>query len=132
MLTRALTATSLAVLSLAPQAPQADPKKQVMTVVEDSIALITEKKHVEMFKKYLWPAELERLIAKFGTVEAAAEAMVKTERMAILLKVLQTAAKLEPSFEQGGTIARFRFDAPIGRDAGLKLEKAGGRWYLRD
>jgi hypothetical protein len=126
-------ATALAAAcAFAGQAPQEDPKKEVMAVVEGSIKLINEKKYTELIKTHIWPAEVEKLTARFGSVENAAAEMVKTDRMATVLKVLQTAAKLQPGFERDGTIARFQFETPIGRDSGLKLEKLNGRWYLRD
>ena len=130
MVSRVMVTALIAMGAFAGQAQQADPRKEVMAVVEGSIKLITEKKHAELIKTYIWPAEVEKLTARFGSVDNAAAEMAKSDRMAPLLKVLQTAAKLEPSFE--GEIARFRFDTQIGRDSGLKLERLNGKWYLRD
>ncbi len=133
MVSRVLAAAVVAVTALSPQASQADAKKEVMAVVEGSIKLITEKKYSELIKTYIWPGEVEKLTARFGSVDNAAAEMAKSpDRTATLLKVLQTAAKLEPAFEGDGSIARFRFDQQIGRDSGLKLEKLNGKWYLRD
>ena len=130
MVSRSVAAALVAVWALAGQAQQVDAKKEVMAVVEGSIKLITEKKHAELIKTYIWPGEVEKLTARFGSVDKAAAEMAKGDGMATVLKALQTAAKLEPSFE--GDVARFRFDTPIGRDSGLKLEKLNGKWYLRD
>lgn len=130
MVSRVIVAAIVTVSASAGQAQQADVRKEVMAVVEGSIKLITEKKHAEFIKTYIWPAEVERLTARFGSVDNVAAEMAKSDRMATMLKVLQTAAKLEPSFE--GDIARFRFDTQIGRDSGLKLERLKGKWYLRD
>jgi hypothetical protein len=132
MVSRGIAAALLTVWTFGGQAQQADVKKEVMAVVEGSIKLITEKKYAELIKTYIWPAEVEKLTARFGSVDNAAAEMAKGDSMATVLKALQTAAKLEPAFEGDGSVARFRFDAPIGRDSGLKLERLNGRWYLRD
>lgn len=132
MVDRVVVAAFVMAGAFAGQAQQGDAKKEVMAVVENSIKLITEKKHVELIKTYIWPAEVEKLTARFGSVDNAAAEMAKGDSMATVLKALQAAAKLEPAFESGGTIARFQFDAPIGRDSGLKLELLKGKWYLRD
>ena len=132
MVSRGIAAALITVWAFAGQAQQADPKKEVMAVVEGAIKLITEKKYAELMKTYIWPAEVERLTARFGSVDNAAAEMAKGDGMATVLKALQTAAKLEPAFERDGTVARFRFDTQIGRDTALKLEKLNGRWYLRD
>lgn len=130
MVSRVIVAAVVTAGAFTGQAQQADPRKEVMAVVEGAIKLITEKKHAELIKTYVWPAEVEKVTARFGSVDNAAAEMAKSDRIATLLKVLQTAAKLEPSFE--GDVARFRFDTQIGRDSGLKLERLNGRWYLRD
>ena len=132
MVSRGIAAALITVWAFSGQAQQGDAKKEVMAVVENSIKLITEKKYAELIKTYIWPAEVERLTARFGSLDNAAAEMAKGDGMATVLKALQTAAKLEPAFERDGTVARFRFDAPIGRDSGLKLEHLKGRWYLRD
>jgi hypothetical protein len=132
MVSRVIATAVVTVCALAGQAQQPDPKKEVMAVVEGSIKLITEKKHAELIKTYIWPAEVEKLTARFGSVDNAAAEMAKGDRMATVLKALQTAAKLEPAFEGNGSVARFRFDTQIGRDSGLKLERLNGKWYLRD
>ena len=132
MVSRGIAAALITVWTFAGQAQQGDAKKEVMAVVEGSIKLITEKKYTELIKTYIWPAEVERLTARFGSVDNAAAEMAKGDSMATVLKALQAAAKVEPGFERDGTIAYFQFTAPIGRDSGLKLEKLNGRWYLRD
>jgi hypothetical protein len=132
MVSRLIAAAIVTVTAFTAQAQQPDPKKEVMTVVESSIKLITEKKYAELIKTYIWPAEVEKLTARFGSVDSAAAEMAKRDGMATVLKALQTAARLEPAFERDGTIARFRFDQQIGADSGLKLEKLNGKWYLRD
>jgi hypothetical protein len=133
MVSRGIVVACVMAAVVSGQAPQADPKKEVMAVVEGAIKLLTEKKHAEFIKTYMWPAEVERLTTRYGSVDKLAAEMAKSdERMAAMLKQLQTAAKLEPSFEGDGSIARFRFEQQVGRDSGLKLEKLNGRWYLRD
>jgi uncharacterized protein YgbK (DUF1537 family) len=132
MVSRSIVMALAAAWAFAGQAQQTDAKKEVMAVVEGSIKLITEKKYAELIKTYIWPAEVEKLTARFGSVDNAAAEMAKGDSMATVLKALQTAAKLEPAFEGDGSVARFRFDTQIGRDSGLKLEKLNGKWYLRD
>lgn len=132
MVSRVIAAAIVTVTAFTAQAQQSDARKEVMAVVEGSLKLIAEKKYAELIKTHIWPAEVEKLTARFGSVDNAAAEMGKADRMAPLLKVLQTAAKLEPAFEGDGSIARFRFDQQIGRDSGLKLEKLNGKWYLRD
>jgi hypothetical protein len=130
---RALAAAAAVVLaSHVAYSQAADPKPQVTTVIQDAIRLIEGKKYAELFKTLVWPAEVEGLVAKYGSIENLGAEFGKTERPDVLLKALQAALKVEPTFERDGTIARFTFDRPVGRERGLVLQKQGDRWYLRD
>jgi hypothetical protein len=104
MVSRGIAAALLTVWTFGGQAQQADVKKEVMAVVEGSIKLITEKKYAELIKTYIWPAEVEKLTARFGSVDNAAAEMAKGDSMATVLKALQAAAKLEPGFEGDGSL----------------------------
>ena len=114
-------------------AQQTDAKRQVGAAIQEAIRLLEAKKHLEFVKTFMRPNELDELITKFGTVEKLATEFGKDdERSGNLLKALHAAAKLEPTFNADGTIARYAFEAPVGRERSLSLQKIGDRWYLRD
>jgi hypothetical protein len=133
---RALTISAAAAVFLwstaAAFAQQTDARRQVATAIQESIRLLEAKQHLEFVKTFLRPSELEELVAKFGSVEKVAAELGKDDRIGTMLKRLHAASKLEPTFNADGTIARYTFDAPIGREKGLSLQKIGDRWYLRD
>jgi hypothetical protein len=111
---------------------QPDHKRQVQTAIQEAIRLLEAKQHLEFVKTFMRPNEVERLVAKFGTVDNLAAEFGKDERAGTLLKALQTASKLEPMFNSTNTSARFTFETPIGRERGLLLQKIGDRWYIAD
>ena len=113
-------------------AQQPDAKRQVATALQDAIRLLEAKQHLEFIKTFMRPSEVEELVAKFGSAENVAAELGKGDRIGTMLKRLHAASKLEPTFNTDGTIARYTFDAPIGREKGLSLQKIGERWYLRD
>jgi hypothetical protein len=110
---------------------QADAKRQVAAAIQEAIRLLEAKQHLEFVKTFIRPSELEELVTKFGTVEKVAAELGKDDD-GTMLKRLHAASKLEPTFNADGTIARYTFDAPIGGEKGLSLQKIGDRWYLRD
>lgn len=111
---------------------QTDPGRQVTALLVDAIRLLEGQRHVEFVKTYMRPSELEELVARFGTPENVAAEFVKEQRAAALLKALQAALKLEPTFEADGTRARYTFETPVGGERRLLLQKIGDRWYIRD
>ncbi len=122
--------TILAAVSSA--AAQTEPKAQVIAALKEAVRLLEAKHYVEFAKTFVRPSELEGLVAKVGTVDAAAAEFGKGERAALLLDRLRAAARLEPSFRRDDTIAVFSFDQPIGKERSLTMQKIGERWYLRD
>jgi hypothetical protein len=113
-------------------AQQPDARRQVAAAIQESIRLLEAKQHLEFIKTFIRPSEVEELVAKFGSAENVAAESAKGDRIGTMLKRLHAASKLEPTFNTDGTIARYTFDAPIGREKGLSLQKIGERWYLRD
>jgi hypothetical protein len=113
-------------------AAQTQPRTQVMAALEEAVRLLEAKQHIEFVKTFVRPSELEELVAKFGTVDAAAAEFGKGDRPAVLLDRLRAAVKLEPNFRRDDTIAVFSFDRPIGRERSLTMQRIGERWYLRD
>lgn len=111
---------------------QPDPRRQVQTVLQEAIRLLETRQHLEFVKTFMRPNEVERLVAKFGTIENLAAEFGRDERVGTLLKALQAASKLEPMFNSTNTSARYTFETPIGRDRGLLLQKIGERWYIAD
>lgn len=132
---QALLLVSVAVLAwptVAGGTQQPDPKRQVQTAIEDAIRLLEGKQYLEFVKTFMRPNEVERLVAKFGTVENVAAEFGKNERAGTLLKALQAAAKLAPVFNETNTSARYTFETPIGGERRLLLQKIGDRWYIAD
>ena len=111
---------------------QTDPRSQVTAVVRDAIWLLETNQHSDFIKKYMRPSELERQVAKFGSLENVAAEFVKQQRAPQMLKALQAALKLEPTVDSDGTRARYSFPAPLGGESALTLQKIGDRWYIRD
>jgi len=111
---------------------QTDPRSQVTAAVRDAIRLLEANQHLDFIKKYMRPSELERQVAKFGSLENVAAEFVKQQRAPLMLKALQAALELEPAFDSDGTRARYTLPAPIGGESALTLQKIGDRWYIRD
>jgi hypothetical protein len=132
---RAVIALAIAAVVVCPgasRAAQTDASQQVRATLQRGVRLLEAKDYAAFVKELLRPSELDRLMAKFKTIESVAAEIARRDETAPLLERLRAAVTLEPTYRRDGTIASFTFDPPIGRERGLSLEKIGERWYLRD
>jgi hypothetical protein len=127
-----LSAAIVAYLAAPAFGQKPDAGRDVAASVQEAIRLLKNQRHLEFIKTFMPPLEVERLVAKFGTLEKLAGEFGKDDRPAILLRALEAAAKLEPAFSEGGTVATFTFTTPVGRERGVTLRKIGDRWYFVD
>jgi hypothetical protein len=127
-----LLCTTIVGSSLFASGQQPDPTRQVAAAVQNAIKLLEAKQYLEFVKTCMRPNEVDELVTKYGSIEKLAAELGANPRMADLLKALQAATNLEPSFNAEGTIATFGFDPPVGRDRSLSLQKISDRCVLRD
>jgi hypothetical protein len=78
------------------------------------------------------PIQLDRAKQRFGTLENAVAEFGRQGGFEIALKAFQAAMKVQPTFYDGGTRANYAFDAPIGGERRLQLQKIDGLWYWAD
>lgn len=78
------------------------------------------------------PGELEEMLTEHGTIEEVAKELVKNDRPAKMLDILQAASALTPTMNADGTRANYRFEKPIGGANRLSMAKSGDYWFLRD
>jgi hypothetical protein len=111
---------------------QADPRREPATALKEAIRLLESKSHAEFIQKCMSPIQLDRAKQRFGTLENAVAEFGRQGGFETALKAFQAAMKVQPTFYDGGTRANYAFDAPIGGERRLQLQKIDGLWYWAD
>jgi hypothetical protein len=111
---------------------QADPRREPETALKEAVRLLESKSHAEFIQKFTLPIQLDRAKQRFGTLENAVAELGRQGAFEIALKAFQAAMKVQPTLYDGGTRANYAFDAPIGGERRLQLQKIDGLWYWAD
>jgi hypothetical protein len=111
---------------------QQDEPRTVKAAIAEGLRLLEAKDVATFLKTFMKPTDLTEHLSKFGTMEKLTAALSRHKESALLLEKFRAASKVEPTFSGDGVRANFPFDAVIGNDRRLQLEKIGDRWYLND
>jgi hypothetical protein len=100
----------------------------VKAAIAEGLRLLEAKDFATFLKTFMKPTDLTEHLSKFGTMEKLTAALSRHKESALLLEKFRAASKVEPTFSGDGVRANFPFDAVIGNDRRLQLEKIGDRW----
>jgi hypothetical protein len=126
-----LMAAMLAVSFQTTFGQQADPRREPATAIKEAVRLLETKSYVEFIQKFALPIALDRVKQQFGTLEKAVAELDRKGQFDTTLKAFQAAMKIQPTLYDDGR-ANYVFDAPIGGERRLQLQKIDGLWYWAD
>lgn len=110
-------------------ASQGDTRETLSGSLDRGIFLLEKKDYVSYLKELLPPEDLKRLTVKMSVERVAAQQAERGDFGKILMW-LKAARTLKPQIVRDGTLAIFRFTAPIEGRETLALTKIGSYWYI--
>ncbi|MEQ8786836.1 MAG: hypothetical protein RIC55_11080 [Pirellulaceae bacterium] len=108
----------------------ANPRLQVRTAIEDGIRLLEAKEFKTFIERYAHPMDLKKILKEKSVDELAKEFQESNAEK--LLVVLQMIRRDTPEMSEDGRQAVFKLKAEgLPRD-GIRYEKSGDFWYIRN
>ena len=110
--------------------PKTDPRERLETAIPEAIRLIEAKELVALVKNFVAPEDLKK-ITRDSTIEEVAKKFEgkKADR---LREALLAAKEVEPTFDETGTTATYRFKMPVDGRTTITFTKVGKLWYIRN
>ncbi len=107
-----------------------DPRESLDTAVPEAVRLLEAKDYEGLLKTFVAPKELEQIVEK-GDLKDLAKSFGgnKAER---LLKVLQAAKGLMPTYNDDQTLATYKLPEKIESKGEIRFQKIEKLWYIKN
>ena len=105
-------------------------RENINTAISDGIRLLEAREYTEFLKRYVAPADLERLIKTTSLEDFSRE--FSGSKASRLLEVLKLIQGKKPDADSSGTSATFQLQSPIGGKSSITFVRIEKNWYIQN